>query len=106
MLKQVHLYIKGEVIGVGFRAWLAIQSKKNDIKGWARNVYNKPEIFGKFGGVEAVIQGNEENVKKILKIIKKGSPISRVDDIEIIPEEVKEIFDSFSIKKSVPYKIL
>ncbi|PIV70970.1 acylphosphatase, partial [Candidatus Roizmanbacteria bacterium CG17_big_fil_post_rev_8_21_14_2_50_39_7] len=26
-MKQVHVYIKGDVIGVGFRAWTKIQAK-------------------------------------------------------------------------------
>ena len=38
MLKQVHLYIKGSVIGVGFRAWTKIQAKIVGVTGWVRNV--------------------------------------------------------------------
>jgi len=99
MLKQAHLYIKGDVIGVGFRAWVKIQAKINNIKGWVKNVFNDSNTFGINGGVEAQIQGEEIQVNKIVEIIKKGSPISRVEEVEIIWQDAKEIFNGFEIIK-------
>ena len=99
MLKQAHLYIKGDVIGVGFRAWTKIQAKIIGITGWVRNVYDQPEIFGVSGGVEAVIQGEEEKVNKMIDLLKQGPPVSRVDDIEITWQDPKEIFEEFEIRK-------
>ena len=99
MLKQARLYIKGDVIGVGFRAWTKIQAKLNGVSGWVRNVYDKPEIFGVSGGVEAVIQGEEEKVKKMTDLLHQGPPVSRVDEVEVFYEEVKEIFSGFEIIK-------
>ena len=99
MLKQAHVYIKGDIIGVGFRAWTKIQAKVNFVTGWVKNTFNKPDIFGPGGGVEALFQGEEEKVNKIIEAIKKGSPVSRVDDVEIFLQEPKEVFDSFEIVK-------
>lgn len=99
MLKQVHLYIKGDVIGVGFRAWTKIQAKVNGVTGWVRNNFEKPDVFGPGGGVEALIQGDEEKVDNIVDVVKQGPPIARVDDVEIITQEVREIFEGFEIKK-------
>ena len=99
MLKRVHLYIKGDVIGVGFRAWTKIQAKIIGVSGWVRNVYDKPEIYGVGGGVETVIQGEEEKVNKTLNLVRRGPPVSRVDDVEIFWEEPKEMFDMFEIRK-------
>ncbi len=98
MLKQVRLYIKGDVIGVGFRAWTKIQAKINSVSGWVKNSFNKPEVFGQNGGVEALFQGEEENVNKILEVVKKGPPVSRVDDVEIFWQEPKEMFEGFEIR--------
>lgn len=50
MLKQAHVYIKGDVIGVGFRAWTKIQAKFIPVTGWVRNNFENPHIFGKSGG--------------------------------------------------------
>ncbi|GIW64457.1 MAG: acylphosphatase [Patescibacteria group bacterium] len=100
MLKQAHLYIKGNVIGVGFRAWTKIQAKIIGVTGWVRNVYDRPEVFGKNGGVEVVIQSDdEEKINKMISLLKQGPPISRVDNIEIYFQDVKEIFEVFEIKK-------
>lgn len=99
MLKQAHLYVKGDVIGVGFRAWTKIQAKMIDVNGWVRNVYDKPEIFGVSGGVEAVIQGEEEKVKKMVELLHQGPPISRVDEVRVFYEDVKEVFSEFKIVK-------
>ncbi len=99
MLTQVRLYIKGDVIGVGFRAWTKIQAKINGVSGWVRNVYDKPEVFGVSGGVEALIQGEKEKVDKMIEILRQGPPVAHVQEVEVIPEEVKEVFQGFEIRK-------
>ncbi len=99
MLKQAHLYIKGDVIGVGFRAWTKIQAKLLNIKGWVRNVYDRPDLFDRGGGVETVIQGNEEKVEDMIDLLKKGPPVSRVEDVEVLYQDAKELFDNFDIRK-------
>jgi len=99
MVKQARLYIKGDVIGVGFRAWTKIQAKILGISGWVRNVYDKPEIFGVSGGVEALIQGEEEKLEKMIELLKQGPPVSCVEEVEIFWETPKENFDSFEIRK-------
>jgi len=98
MLKQTHLYIKGDVIGVGFRAWTKIQAKIIGVFGWVKNAHDKPEIFGVDGGVEVLIQAEESKIKKMIEILKNGSPVSRVDNIEIYWQDPKEIFEDFIIK--------
>jgi len=91
MLKQVHLYIKGDVIGVGFRAWTKIQAKIIGVTGWVRNVDGN--------WVEALLQGEEEKVKQIIELIKKGPPVSHVSDVQTFWQEPKEVFDQFEIRK-------
>ncbi|MDO8741835.1 MAG: acylphosphatase [Candidatus Roizmanbacteria bacterium] len=99
MLKQVHLYIKGDVIGIGFRAWAKIQAKITGVTGWVRNNFEHPDIFGVGGGVEAQVQGEEEKVDQIIELIKKGPPVSQVKEVEIFWQEPKEVFDEFKIVK-------
>jgi acylphosphatase len=99
MLKQVHLYIKGDVIGVGFRAWTKIQGKITGVTGWVKNNFQHPDIFGVGGGVEAQIQGEGEKVNQMIELIKKGPPVSHVSGVEIFWQEPKEIFDEFKIIK-------
>lgn len=99
MLKQAHLYIKGDVVGVGFRAWTKIQSKIIGVTGWVRNNFENTTVFGKSGGVETMIQGDEEKVNEMLGLLRKGPPVARVDDIEIFWQDPKEIIEGFQIIK-------
>ena len=98
-MKQVHVYIKGDVIGVGFRAWTKIQAKIIGVRGWVKNVFVHPDKFGPGGGVEAVFQGEDTKVEEILERIKEGPSVSRVEDVEIFHQNTKEIFESFEIRK-------
>ena len=99
MLRQVHVYVKGDVIGVGFRVWTKLKANSLNLKGWVRNVYDKPEIFGVYGGVEAVIQGKEEDIKKMLDLLKQGPETAYVKEVEFFWEEPKEVFEDFKIVK-------
>lgn len=98
-MKQRHVYIKGDVVGVGFRAWTKIQAKSLGVFGWVRNVFEHPDKFGPGGGVEAVIQGDEAKVEDMLEKLKEGPPVSRVDDIEIYEQEARENLQGFEIRK-------
>lgn len=89
MIKQFHLFIKGDVIGVGFRAWTKIQARIVGITGWVRNIND---------GVEAVIQGEEEKVNQMIRLLKHGPPVSRVDQVKVSKETIKQTFDDFEIK--------
>ncbi len=100
MIRQARVYIKGDVIGVGFRAWTKIIAKHTgNISGWVKNVYDRPDIFGVGGGVEAVFQGEESKINKMIEAVKKGPPIANVEDISVLWEEPVEIFDEFKVVK-------
>jgi len=99
MLTQAHLYIKGDVIGVGFRAWTKIQAKVIGVSGWVRNSHDKSERFGPNGGVEAKVQGEENAVRQMIATIEKGPPVAQVEEVDTIFEEPKEIFSGFEIRK-------
>lgn len=99
MFTQAHVYIKGDVIGVGFRAWTKIQTKYQEVQGWVRNNFENERIFGTSGGVEALFQGEQQKVEKLVELVKEGPPVSRVDDVEVYWQEPKEIFETFEIRK-------
>lgn len=99
MLKQAHVYIKGDVIGVGFRAWTKIQAKIIGVTGWVKNTFDREDVFGPGGGVEGVFQGEEDKLANFLEIVKKGSPVSRVEDVEVYLQDPKEVMDGFEIRK-------
>jgi len=99
MLTQAHVYIKGDVIGVGFRAWTKIQTKSHTIQGWIRNNHENEHIFGPSGGVEALFQGEQSEVDEMIRLVKEGPSVARVDDVEVFWQEPREIFEKFEIRK-------
>lgn len=92
MLKQTHIFIKGDVIGVGFRAWTKIQAMHFGVTGWVRNNDNS---------VEAVLQGEEDVVNQMILRLKKGPPVSKVESVKIVWETVSEKFTVFEIAATI-----
>ena len=75
-----HLLIFGKVQGVGFRYWLYEKAVKKNIYGWVKNNIS--------GNVEALIIGNEKEIKDIVKLCEKGPLSSKVDHVKV--NEYKE----------------
>lgn len=88
-MKQVHLYISGFVQGVGYRANTKKQAQKLGLNGWVKNL---PD-----GRVEAVIQGPEDKLKKMIKLCEQGSYFAHVKDIAVEWEDVVDKLEEFSI---------
>ncbi len=84
-----HVYIEGKVQGVYFRDSTREQALKLGITGWVRNL---PD-----GRVEAVFQGEEDKLKKMLEWCWQGSPMSRVDDVYVEDMVGEQEFSDFLI---------
>jgi acylphosphatase len=65
--------IRGRVQGVGYRAWLEHQARRVGLQGWVRNRRD--------GNVEAVFDGAEDIVARIIVSCRNGPPSARVDDV-------------------------
>ena len=70
-----HLVISGRVQGVGFRYWLRNIAIGKKIFGWVKNNIS--------GDVEALIIGNEKEVRGLIKLCEIGSPSSKVDYVKV-----------------------
>ena len=71
--KRVHLFISGRVQGVWYRASMSNEGVKIGLNGWVRNLDD--------GRVEAVVEGMEDDVQKMITWCRKGPPMARVDDL-------------------------
>lgn len=85
---QVRIYILGFVQGVGFRRFVKKNAQRLNLKGFVTNLND--------GRVETVVNGNEENIKKLIKIIEKGTFFSDVKSVDVNKEEEEE-FEDFKI---------
>ena len=89
-MKRVHLYISGRVQGVFFRSNMRQRALELNVKGWVRNL---PD-----GRVEAVLEGPEESVNRLIAWCHEGPPLARVDKVDITEEEYKGEFKDFSVR--------
>ena len=89
MAARVHLVITGRVQGVWFRANTQKKAKALDLKGWVKNLSD--------GRVEAVFEGEKEQIDRIIEWCKKGPSFARVDDVQIQWETPMGDFTTFTI---------
>jgi acylphosphatase len=89
-LKRVHLYIKGRVQGVFFRAETQKAAQGFNITGWVRNIAD--------GRVEALIEGEDADVNKMIAWCHKGPPAARVEEVIITEEPFTGKYLDFTIK--------
>lgn len=72
---RAHLFISGRVQGVCFRAATEEMALSLDLKGW---VCNRPD-----GKVEALLEGDEEKVQKMIAWCHQGPPAARVTEVKV-----------------------
>ena len=81
-MRTVRVRIAGRVQGVFFRASCADLARELGVDGWVRN---RPD-----GDLEAVFQGPDEAVDRILDWCRAGPPSARVDTLEVSDEPAFE----------------
>ena len=86
---RVRLFVTGKVQGVFFRQSLKVMAKKNNVFGWVKNL--------KDGIVEAVLEGDEENISRIIEWAHGGPANARVEDVEIRNEKFTAEFSKFDV---------
>jgi len=90
MKVRAHIFISGMVQGVFFRSETRHEAKKRGVKGWVRNI---PD-----GRVEAVFEGEQENVKELVEFCRRGPPGARVTGIDVMWENYTGEFRDFEIR--------
>jgi len=88
-LKRVHLFVSGRVQGVGFRASTAIRAKILGLKGFVRNLED--------GRVEAIIEGEDKKVDKLVEWTRRGPMFAKVIDTQVMKKKYLGEFDNFKI---------
>lgn len=78
MKKRVHVYISGRVQMVAYRANTQRMATRYALAGWVRNLRD--------GRVEAVFEGDGDNVEAMVAWCRKGPTLAEVDYVDIIEE--------------------
>lgn len=84
------MLISGKVQGVWYRATTKEKAEELGVKGWVRNTSD--------GKVEAVFEGDQNNIEEMIKWCKKGPDFANVIDVDVNPEKLSEEFEGFNIR--------
>ena len=90
MKARAHVFVSGRVQGVFFRSETRYEARKHGLTGWVRNLPDDR--------VEAVFEGEEENVKKLLEFCKRGPSGAKVTSIDVNWQRYSGEFKDFKIR--------
>lgn len=88
MKKAVRLYIEGSVQGVFFRQFIQENAERQNLRGFVRNLED--------GRVEVFIEGDNDNVDRMIELCKSGPKHSQIRNVEAKEEKFQD-FKEFKI---------
>jgi acylphosphatase len=77
-VERTHVFVHGFVQGVGFRFAIEREALSRGVAGWVRN---SPD-----GTVEAVFEGDREDVEALVDLCRRGPRGAQVERVEAIVE--------------------
>ena len=87
---RAHVIISGRVQGVFFRVETQRAAQGNGVFGWVRNRRDRT--------VEALFEGSEDNIVRMLEWCKKGPALADVKHVEVEWEAFQDEFNDFEIR--------
>lgn len=90
---RAHIWVKGRVQGVGFRAHVEHNALRIRVRGWVRNIGRDT--------VETVAEGSRSQIDEFIRVVKQGPPVSRVDEARVEYEEPTGHLEGFTVKRSM-----
>ncbi len=87
MKKSSRLYISGTVQGIFFRNFVKENAERHNVKGFVRNLED--------GRIEVFLEGNIDDVAKMIELCKQGPKHSQIQKVE----EKEETFQDFKTFK-------
>lgn len=88
-MKRLHAKVIGRVQGVFFRDFVSHQADLLRVTGWVRNLDD--------GSVEVLAEGEDIALDRLIFALEKGSPRSRVDDVEVTLSTPTGEFPDFQV---------
>lgn len=88
MKKSIRLYVTGTVQGVFYRAFVKENAERYNVKGFCRNLED--------GRVEIFLEGNADEVNKMIGLCKEGPKHSKISKVEEKEEHYQD-FKTFKV---------
>lgn len=90
MKVRAHVLVTGWVQGVFFRTETQHEARTHHVNGWIRNLPDDR--------VEAIFEGEKEDVKELIKFCKRGPTAAKVTAVDVTWEAYSGKFNSFEIR--------
>lgn len=87
---RVRIHVSGRVQGVFYRSNTRRRALGLGLKGWVRNL---PD-----GRVEVVVEGEEDQVDRLMQWCRRGPPSALVTDLDVEPETPTGEFKTFRVR--------
>lgn len=87
---RAHVFVEGLVQGIFFRSYTQDQAERSSVTGWVKNLRD--------GRVEAVFEGEKEDVQMLVDWCHKGPPGAHVTKVKVDWQDYRGEFSSFEIK--------
>ena len=87
--RRVHVYVSGRVQGVYYRATTRDRAREHGVDGWVKNLDD--------GRVEAVFEGDPDDVEAMIDFCHEGSSRATVEDVDVTEEEPDGL-DGFEVR--------
>ncbi len=94
MKVRAHIWVSGLVQGVFFRYETEQEAQRYGVTGWVRNLED--------GRVEAVLEGEKEDVDRMIQFCRRGPPGAQVTDVEIRWKDYTGKFREFKVVHHPP----
>ncbi|MBI2405171.1 acylphosphatase [Candidatus Gottesmanbacteria bacterium] len=88
-MKRVHLIISGDVVGVGYRAWILRYAADKRLTGWVTNRQDDT--------VEILVEGPKRDLEELIKRCGEGPLLAVVKHVDVRWEEATGAFVSFEV---------
>ena len=89
MKSRVRTFVSGRVQGVLFRSFTKSEATSLEIHGWVRNLRD--------GRVEVLAEGNKGALDGLIRRIREGPPVARVEKVDVMWEEYVGDLNGFRV---------
>jgi acylphosphatase len=91
-LSRVHIWVRGRVQGVGFRAFVQQSAMVMGLTGWVRNIG--------WDQVETIAEGEKSVLEQFAGAVRTGPRASQVKDARVEWEPASGEYESFQVRSS------
>ncbi len=90
---RAHVWVKGRVQNVGFRAHVQYNARQIGVTGWVRNVG--------YDTVEAAAEGDRARLDRFIEMMKTGPIGSQVDESNVEWQNATGEWSDFQLRRSL-----